>query len=182
MSGRFIAVVGPSGVGKDSVMEAIAAREPRVVLARRVITRPSDAGGEAFDGVSAEAFAQMEARAEFALSWAAHGLSYGIPADVDAALEAGQDVVANLSRAVLDTARARFSQVYVLALQADRAVLAARLAARGRETADDIARRLARADAHRATGPNVWCVDNSGALEHTVVQVLDLLYPGRVEP
>ena len=48
MTGRFIAVVGPSGVGKDSVMQGMAARDPRIVLARRVITRPSDAGGEDF--------------------------------------------------------------------------------------------------------------------------------------
>ena len=31
MQGRFIAVVGPSGVGKDSVMAALAARDPAAV-------------------------------------------------------------------------------------------------------------------------------------------------------
>ena len=56
MRGRFIAVIGPSGVGKDSVMEAMVAGNPKIVLARRVITRPSEAGGEAFDGVSEAEF------------------------------------------------------------------------------------------------------------------------------
>ncbi|MEO0912102.1 MAG: hypothetical protein AAFY59_03810 [Pseudomonadota bacterium] len=40
MTGRFIAVVGPSGVGKDSVMAGMAARTGQLKLVRRVITRP----------------------------------------------------------------------------------------------------------------------------------------------
>ena len=56
MTGRFIAIVGASGVGKDSVMAALAASDPRLRLVRRVITRPSAAGGEDFDGVTEDAF------------------------------------------------------------------------------------------------------------------------------
>ena len=32
MSGRLIAIVGPSGVGKDSVMQEAAARDPRIIV------------------------------------------------------------------------------------------------------------------------------------------------------
>ncbi|MGB0905008.1 MAG: phosphonate metabolism protein/1,5-bisphosphokinase (PRPP-forming) PhnN, partial [Mangrovicoccus sp.] len=39
MTGRFIAVVGPSGVGKDSVMAGLMERRPDLLLAKRVITR-----------------------------------------------------------------------------------------------------------------------------------------------
>ena len=46
--GRLIGVVGPSGAGKDSVMEALVARRPDLHRVRRVITRPETAGGEAF--------------------------------------------------------------------------------------------------------------------------------------
>ncbi|MFC6760861.1 hypothetical protein ACFQFQ_17395 [Sulfitobacter porphyrae] len=38
-AGRFIAVVGPSGVGKDSVMAGMVARARDLVAVRRVITR-----------------------------------------------------------------------------------------------------------------------------------------------
>jgi ribose 1,5-bisphosphokinase len=175
--GRFIAVVGPSGVGKDSVMQAMATRDPRIVLARRVITRPSDAGGEYFDGVTIDDFHALHAADAFALSWEAHGLHYAIPATVDAYLQEGRDVLANLSRAVLIRAKDRFAQFEVINLTADRDVLAARLAARGRETAAQIAGRLDRATAGLPDGISALHVDNSGPPDQTVQTALDHLYP-----
>ncbi|MBU2935672.1 MULTISPECIES: phosphonate metabolism protein/1,5-bisphosphokinase (PRPP-forming) PhnN [Pacificibacter] len=176
MSGRLIAIVGPSGVGKDSVMAALVAHDPRFKLARRVITRPSDAGGEDFDGVSEAAFLAREAAGDFALSWPAHGLHYAIPADVDALLQDGYDVLANLSRSVLAQANTRFDRFDVINLTAKRAVLAKRLAARGRETAEQIALRLDRV-ATLPAGIDAHEIDNSGALSDTVQAVMASLYP-----
>lgn len=179
MTGRFIAVVGPSGVGKDSVMEGLAAVDPNIVLARRVITRNPQAGGEDFEGVSVEVF---EARAwanAFALHWSAHGLHYAIPLDVDAQLARGRDVMANLSRNVLTQARQRFDRFEVISLVANREVLARRLAMRGRESAQDIAQRLDRITPPLPVGLTVHEVDNSGALDDTVTAVRARLYPVR---
>ena len=179
MSGRFIAICGPSGVGKDSVMEALVAADPRFVLARRVITRPGDAGGEAFDGVDATEFAVREVAGEFALHWPAHGMMYAIPKAVDGDLAAGKDVLANLSRAALPEAMARFERVEVILLTTNRAALAARLAARGRESAQEIEKRLDRADFAMPEGIAHHVIDNSAALEQTVKTVLARLYPVR---
>ena len=127
-----IAVVGPSGVGKDSVMEALVARDPGYRIQRRVITRPEAAGGEAFTGVDMGAFERIEAEGGFALSWRAHGLAYGIPAAIAGARQGARGVLVNLSRAVLLQAQERFGDLIVLSLTADPAVLAQRLASRGR--------------------------------------------------
>jgi len=180
MSGRFIAVVGPSGVGKDTVMEAMHAAAPRLGLVRRVITRPTSAGGEVFDGVTVPAFRAMERDGAFALSWSAHDLSYGIPASVDAQLAAGHDMLANLSRGVLEQAQARFRHLVVISLTAAPDVLADRLAARGREDRAQIADRLARSASALPAGLNVIEIDNSGALDDTVRTALAALYPVRV--
>ncbi|WP_424179336.1 phosphonate metabolism protein/1,5-bisphosphokinase (PRPP-forming) PhnN [Yoonia sp. TsM2_T14_4] len=179
MTGRFIAIVGASGVGKDSVMAALAASDPRLRLVRRVITRPSAAGGEDFDGVTEDAFHARAAQGDFALHWPAHGLHYAIPATVLADLAAGRDMLANLSRAALPAAKAQFDPFMVIQLTARRDVLAARLAARGREAADDIARRLDRADHGLPAGIAAVSIDNSGDLDATVGAVLRLLYPVR---
>ena len=63
--GRLIAVVGPSGVGKDSVMLGIHQAMPDVHLVRRVITRPAAAGGEKFDAVTETEFADLAANGAF---------------------------------------------------------------------------------------------------------------------
>jgi len=172
-----MAVVGPSGVGKDSVMEALAASDPRFTLARRVITRPIDAGGEAFDGVTEAEFHRRTAADDFALHWPAHGLHYGIPRSVDQVLAQGNDVLANLSRAVLLEAQARFVRFEVINLTATHDVLAARLAGRGRETPEQISARLDRAAPPLPTGIHVHDIDNSRALEQTVQDIRERLYP-----
>ncbi|TPW05570.1 MAG: phnN,nitR, partial [Alphaproteobacteria bacterium] len=55
--GVLILVVGPSGVGKDSMIEgarAALADDPDVVFVRRDITRAVDAGGEQHHAVDDE--------------------------------------------------------------------------------------------------------------------------------
>jgi ribose 1,5-bisphosphokinase len=179
MIGRFIAVVGPSGVGKDSVMEALAAHDPRLIKAQRVITRPGDAGGETFESVSEKEFFAREAEGRFALSWSAHGLRYAIPVSVDAHLQAGQDVLANLSRAVLVAAQKRFVRFAVISLSADYETLSGRLAGRGRETAEQIQQRLNRVVAALPDGIETLEIDNSGSLSQTATAIAAHLYPVR---
>lgn len=138
----LVLVVGPSGAGKDTLLDgarAALAGDPRFRFVRRIITRPAQAGGEAHEAVTEAAFAARD----FALSWGAHGLRYGIPADIADDLAAGRVVIANVSRGVIADAARRFP-VRVIEVTAPPAVLAARLAARGREAAADIAARLAR--------------------------------------
>jgi ribose 1,5-bisphosphokinase len=179
VTGRFIAIVGPSGVGKDSVMQALAARNPQFELARRVITRPSDAGGEEFDGVTEAEFAALRDRTAFALYWQAHGLHYAIPASVDAHLAEGRDVIANLSRSVLSEAKSRFARCEVIHLVASPEALAARLTGRGRETAEDIEQRLKRADHALPDGVDARTFDNSHDLTDCVDAIMAYLTPVR---
>lgn len=177
---KVVGVVGPSGVGKDTVMEAMAAANPHVRLVRRVITREAGAGGEKSVGATDAEFDALVAEDAFALWWAAHGLRYGVPSDAVACTGDDAIVLVNLSRGVLDRARARFDDFAVLSLTADVSVLAARLAARGRETAEEIEGRLARAGSVRPRGADVIEVANDGALEDTVKAALAALQPVRV--
>lgn len=165
MPGMLVLVVGPSGVGKDTLLDgarAALAGEGHVVFPRRQITRPAQPGGENHAPVSNDAFAARDAAGDYVLAWRAHGLGYGIPVEIREDLAAGRTVVINVSRAVLDEARARFPRVRVVSLVADPKVLAQRLKARGRERGADAARRLARAEAIPVTGDDVVVVRNDG--------------------
>jgi len=172
----LVGVVGPSGAGKDTLMDgarAALAGDARFVFARRVITRPAAAGGEDHQPASADDFAQMRDQGDFALWWNAHGLSYGIPARIAAEAGQGRVVVANLSRGVLAEAAARFP-LMVLEITAPLDLRAARLAARGRESVEDVARRLSR-EAPLPEGLDIRRVVNDGPPEQGVAAVLTVL-------
>lgn len=141
----LILVVGPSGAGKDSLIDGAKRRlagDPGIHFARRVVTRAAEA--EDHDTLSPDEFARVEAAGGFLLSWNAHGLAYGVPAEIDGLRREGVAVVANVSRSVIARARERLAPVGVVLVTAPPHVLAARLVMRGRETAEAIAARLRR--------------------------------------
>lgn len=179
MPGRVFAVVGPSGAGKDTLIAAAQAARGAVHVVRRVITRPEEAGGEPFEGVTEAEFAARKARGAFLLTWEAHGLHYAIPAAAETALTEGRDIIFNGSRAMLAEAWAAFPNLTVILVTAPLQVLAERLAARGRETPQDIAARLARARYEVPPGIPVRVVENGGRLEDAVAAFLAALQPDR---
>jgi ribose 1,5-bisphosphokinase len=168
----LVLIVGPSGAGKDTLLEAAQqalADDPRFRFVRRVVTRPADAGGEAHEAVTPAEFAMRE----FALQWQAHGLSYGIPADVTDDIGRGLVVVANASRTVIAAAARRFP-IRVIEVTAPAGVLAARLASRARETAADVAARLSR-NVAVPDHVDVETVMNDASLEAGVTRFLAAL-------
>lgn len=177
-TGRLIFLVGPSGSGKDSLIDA--SREQLalagVEIARRVITRSAEAKGEAAQGVTPEQFDTLRAQGAFAMHWRANGLDYGIPRQVDQWLAAGRAVLVNGSRAYLPEARQRYPDLLAVLVEVKPEVLRQRLLARGRETAEEVEQRLARsARLQVAADPSVHVLDNSSTLEAAVAAFVSLL-------
>ncbi|PHK97004.1 phosphonate metabolism protein/1,5-bisphosphokinase (PRPP-forming) PhnN [Pseudoroseomonas rhizosphaerae] len=180
MAGSLVTVVGASGAGKDTLLgaaRAALAADPRFVFARRVITRPAEArnhpGAEDHSPMTEAEFEAARADGAFALHWRAHGLCYGIPRAIERDMVEGRVVVANLSRTVLAEAAARY-RLRVLLVTAPPAVLAARLAGRGRESAAEIALRLGR-EATLPEGLAVREVANDGTPEEGAARLLAAL-------
>lgn len=176
--GILFLVVGPSGVGKDSLIDGARrhlADDPAYHFPKRLITRPADAGGEDHQALTAAAFELLETAGGFMLSWQAHGHRYGIPKTAEQALSDGCSVIVNVSRQVIDRARACWPTLRILLVSAPSDVLAARLAGRGREQADDIRRRLERADSYTISGDDVRRVVNDDQLELAVDRFVALL-------
>ncbi|MFJ4293168.1 phosphonate metabolism protein/1,5-bisphosphokinase (PRPP-forming) PhnN [Cupriavidus sp. NPDC089707] len=178
-TGTFFFVVGPSGAGKDSLMEgARAALDDNYVFARRVITRPDGSVGEAHEGVSETEFARRQRSGEFLVTWDAHDLRYGLPQSLMSELERGRNVVANGSRAVIAELAGRLPRFVVVLVTAPHEVLAQRIAARGRESGDQVARRVARTGA--AVPSDVPCitVSNDSTLEVGMARFVEALRHG----
>ncbi len=134
--GRLVLVVGPSGAGKDTLLEIAKAAclgDSSVTFARRVVTRePSPAENNLQS--TPEAFRAMIAADEFALHWQAHGHAYGLLRSIDTEIRAGRTVVANVSRTVIAQARHTYANVDVVLITAPPDVLARRIALRARSS------------------------------------------------
>lgn len=184
MTGRLIYLMGPSGSGKDSLLNAARERlaERGCVIVRRVITRSAEAVGEDGIGVSSVEFDQQEAAGGFALSWRANGLAYGIPRQIDDWLAAEQDVLVKGSRAYLPQARQRYPDLLGVLLTVEPAVLRERLLRRGRESIEQIEQRLARNaqfDAVSAERDGLHLLDNSASIERAGDNLLALIGANR---
>ncbi|MBX9454391.1 MAG: phosphonate metabolism protein/1,5-bisphosphokinase (PRPP-forming) PhnN [Mesorhizobium sp.] len=180
--GVFIPVIGPSGAGKDSLIAR--ARQhldsrPGFLFARRVVTRPASLEAEDHDTLDTASFAKAEAAGAFALAWRSHGLSYGIPASIDKTILDGGVVVANVSRGVVAVIRRRYRNTLPVMVTVSRDVLAARLATRGRETADEIASRIRRNDEYGTLGADCRVIDNSGTLDEAAARFIRILEAAR---
>lgn len=178
-TGKLVVIVGPSGAGKDSLMDYAKARlagDPALHFVRRAVTRQVDATAEDHDAMCAATFEAAAASGVFAVTWEAHGLKYGIPDTARAHTANGGIAVANGSRGALPAIRARFEDIAVVLVHAAPEVLAQRLSARGRETRADIVARLARSTyAFEHPVPDLR-LDNSGELAAAGELLVAFLY------
>lgn len=148
MNRRLIYVVGPSGAGKDSVLDWLRRHlraEAPVHWAQRTITRPADAGSELHESVDHAGFDHLSGESAFAMAWAANGLRYGIRRTEIAPIGRGIWVFVNGSRAHLAQALRSYPGLTVVHITASSETIHRRLVARGRESAAEVQARLARA-------------------------------------
>jgi ribose 1,5-bisphosphokinase len=166
--GRLVAVAGPSGAGKDTLLRfarKLLGGDPKFVFPHRLVTREPSAE-EDHHSLSEADFAAAVAAGGFAFWWYAHGLNYAIGAAADDDIRAGKTVVCNVSRAVIAELRCRYADVRVVLVTAPMEILAARLAARGRASDGALATRLARsALAQSDLAPDV-VIENVGDLQN----------------
>jgi ribose 1,5-bisphosphokinase len=148
MNGTLYYVVGPSGAGKDALLDYARVRLPKGVdvrFARRWITRGAGSAGENHLPVSHEEFARMAAAGRFAMQWSANGNRYGIGCEIRDWLKEGATVVVSGSREYLPQALKNFPELKVISITVSPEALRGRLERRGRETAREIETRIKRA-------------------------------------
>lgn len=176
-SGTFVAVIGPSGAGKDTILagaRAALAGNPDILFPRRVITRPAD-HHEDNEGIDLDAFDERARNGEFLLWWSANHLSYGLPSSLQHDLEQGRHIIANVSRTIVEEIRNRFARSLIIEIRVDPIVLIDRLAQRGRENADVQSERFRRSASLGAIAIPDVVIDNNGAPAIAIAQLVKRL-------
>ena len=148
MNHRLIYVMGPSGAGKDSLLDWLKTKLPPqspIHFAKRTIDRPLQALGEQHESVDAANFERLQKEKSFAMHWLANGRQYGVRHGELEPLQQQQWLLVNGSRAYLPEALRQFDGMNVLHISASADILRARLLARQRETPEVVEARVQRA-------------------------------------
>jgi len=178
MAGRIYYIMGASGAGKDSLLDYARERlaaNGHVIFAHRYITRPADAGGENHVALSPAEFTSRCRLGCFALDWQAHGLSYGIGAEIDLWLQSGVNVVINGSREHYVATLATYPDLVGVLIEVSPPELAVRLARREREAGAALDARLQRACLSVTEHPGLVRIGNDGPLEVAGERLVALL-------
>ena len=150
MTGLLFIVSAPSGAGKSSLVSAVLAEDPQLVLSISYTTRaprPGERHGREYFFVDKDAFLAMAAAGEFLESAEVHGNLYGTSqkqiADVRAT---GRDVVLEIDWQWAQQVRRAFPDaIGIFILPPSVAELERRLRGRGQDSDEVIRRRLAAA-------------------------------------
>ena len=152
MAGLLVIFSGPSGVGKDTVLEAWHARNPRVqrvVAATTRAPRPGEVDGVDYHFLSRDAFLNKAYCNEMLEFKEVFGNLYGTPVEgMERLLEEGKVAVLKIDvQGALDVTVKRPDAVTVFLLPPSRAELEERLRARSTDDPDDVELRLRQAQA-----------------------------------
>lgn len=183
-----IVLHGPSGVGKDSVIDRL--RE-RLGIHRATSSTTRPPRGNEVDGIhyhflSEPEFRQKVAAGEFA-EWAnVYGELKGVERrEIEPYLEAGQDVIIRTDVQGARTWRRKLEgAIFVFLTAEDREVLRARLIARGTEDPEQLTARLAELEEELADLPNndYVVVNRHGRLEEAVDEIAEIIQREKRNP
>jgi guanylate kinase len=177
---RLVVLSGPSGVGKDSVIELIRARSPWVWLSVSVTTRPKrdyEVDGVHYNFVSRAEFERMIADHHL-LEWAEFaGNLYGTPrAPVEVRLATGIPVLLKIDLQGARQVRAAMPDALLVFLAPPSPEeLKRRLVGRGTEDEETLRRRLRHADEELAAEPEFDVTVVNDLVERAADELVGLL-------
>jgi guanylate kinase len=146
-AGSVFIVAAPSGAGKSSLVNALLAQEPGIVLSVSFTTRaprPGEQNGREYFFVSEAEFREREAKAEFLESAQVHGNFYGTSKRlIEEHTHAGRDVLLEIDWQGAQQVRRQFPDaVGIFILPPSIEALEQRLKHRAQDSDEVIARRV----------------------------------------
>ena len=177
---KLFYIIGGSGAGKDSLIDYIRQHVPEnapVEFIRRYITRPENAGGENHVELTEEDFLNYKDNNHFAMDWFSHNTYYGIGTEINDWLSKNISVVMNGSREYLNEATNKYPDIIPVLISVEPLVLSERLFARGRESYEEVQKRIAHAIKleNSVQHPNLKVIDNNCSINNAGEQLLAII-------
>ena len=187
--GAVLAIIsGPSGVGKDTIIDAMRRREAEegIVGSRHYVVtvttrapREGEVDGVDYHFVTREEFLRIRAARGFLEANEVHGNWYGSPRDqVRAALAAGKDVILKIDVQGAQIVKDQVSEaLLIFVIPPTLETLFARLRARATETADELElrQRNAAIELARQDDYDYVVVNETGQVERTAERIEGIL-------
>jgi guanylate kinase len=182
MKGRIVIFSGPSGVGKDTVLAAWIAKDPRV---QRVVAyttrdpRPGEVDGVDYNFVDNKTFAKMAEAGEFLEYKEVHGNFYATPLkDMERMLADGKIAILKIDvKGALDAMKLRPDAASVFLTTPSMEELERRMRSRGTETEEALQKRLRNAELEIELSDHYQHVIPNVEVEDVVKQLLALFPP-----
>ena len=180
MRGKLFVISGPSGVGKNTLLNAVVARSERVrysISATSRAMRPGEVDGKSYYFVTKEQFRQL-IRSDSLLEYAEYvGNYYGTPIQpIRESIEAGVDIVMDVDVVGALKIKKRLpAAVLVFVTAPSFAALRDRLLHRGDVAPDVMAERLERARWEYEQAPKYDYIILNDEVEHAVSELMAIM-------
>lgn len=180
MSGLLIVISGPGGVGKDTLIERLMPRDPRLSYSVSYTTRPRrpyEVDGEHYRFVDEDAFWRMVAEGELLEHARVNGHLYGTSASlVEALRREGRDVILKIEvQGAEQVRRRRPGALYIFLSPPSMEELLRRRRRRGAETAEEIEARQRLAEVEMGYADRYGHVVVNDDVERAVDEILGII-------
>lgn len=170
MKTKIVLIVGPSGVGKDTLLKG-AKKELKndINFVKRYITRKPDKSEKNFY-LDEYAFEILKHNSLFVSTWNAHENFYGIAKNT---IKNGLNII-SISRSKIEDFEKIYNDVYTINITVPKDELRNRLLIRKRESEEEIEKRLNRTY-KKIVAKNLIEFDNSGNIEESINKFIKTL-------
>ena len=184
-AGRLFMVTAPSGAGKSSLVNALLAADPAIMLSFSHTTRdprPGEVNGREYHFVSVAEFEERKAHGEFLESALVHGNYYGTSRVwIEEQMAAGRDVLLEIDWQGARQVREKIADIVgIFILPPSIESLNARLHKRGTDSEAVITRRLMGAGAEIAHAPEFEFVIINDSFETALSQLKAIVTASRL--
>ncbi|MDQ6720359.1 MAG: guanylate kinase [Candidatus Dormibacteraeota bacterium] len=182
--GLLVVISGPSGVGKDTIIQRLLELDPNLKYSVSCTTRaprPGEVDGVNYSFVSRERFEELLAQGHFLEHASYDGNLYGTPAaPVEAARAAGQDIVLKIEvQGALQVRKRAPDAIFIFIAPPTNEELARRQELRSSETRQDMTERRRIAEKEMTYARDYDHVVVNDDLDRAVADVLAIIHRAR---